>query len=656
MFRIKYICSVVLALGLLYQDAVAESYKLKSPDGNLIVQVNVGHAITYEVYYKGMQVVLPSDISMELENGTIGLEPRVAAVKMHEVNQTITPLYGKFSKIRDHYKELVFTFTGHYSVIFRAYNEGVSYRFVTDRKDSIKVVNEEAQFNLAGDPEAVLPEAHNLTSWELPYTSYPSVHSVPPGDSSIIPALFSYKKKGIKVVLAEADLLDYPGMYIRMDSGKIQGFWARYPSKTALGSWGNFVSVVKERSGFIAATKGERSFPWRVIMVTDDDRQLLANELIYQLASPSRLNNTSWIRPGKAAWEWWSDAMLPGANIPSGMDNRNTTLYKYYVDFAAQNHLEYILIDAGWSNIFHLAQVNPRIDIQEVISYAKARHVGVFLWCVAPTLMDSLPGNLDYIRRLGAAGIKVDFFDRNDQQPISWYEKIAGEAAKNKLMIDFHGCSEPTGLQRTYPNILNFEAVRGNECNKWDTTSNPDYHLLIPFIRMLGGPMDYTPGSMRNRTRTAFRPIPKGMPCTQGTRCHELAMYVLFDQPLAMLCGSPSEYDRYPDIMKFLSAVPTVFDDTKVLRARVGEYAIVAKKRGKSWYVGAMTNWSPRDMKLDLSFLPPGVNYQADIYTDLPQSNTDAEKYKHEVKILNRDSKLLLKLASGGGAVIYLHP
>jgi alpha-glucosidase len=482
------------------------------------------------------------------------------------------------------------------------------------------------------------------------------VSLVPNGDTVVLPALFSFEKLHIKVVLAESDLMNYPGMFIRVDHSKVHGFWAGYPAKTAMGSWGNFVSVVKKRAPFIAVTKGTRSFPWRVAIITDDDRELLSNELIYKLASPSKVHDAAWIKPGKAAWEWWSDAMLPGADIPSGMDNRNTALYKYYVDFAAKYNLQYVLIDAGWSNIFHLSKVNPKIDIREVISYAKKKKVGVFLWCVASTLMDSLKGNMNYLKNLGAAGIKVDFFDRNDQQTIGWYEKIASAAAKDRLMIDFHGCSEPTGMQRTYPNILNFEAVRGNECNKWDTTSNPDYHLLFPFIRMLGGPLDYTPGSMRNATRAAFKPLGHGIPFSQGTRCHELAMYVLFDQPLAMLCGSPTNYEKYPDIMKFLSAVPTVFDDTKVLKAEVGKYAMVAKKKGNSWYVGAMTSWSPRELTLDFSFLPKGTAYQADVYTDTPTSNEDAERYRHKVIKIDRQSTLQLHLSSGGGAVICLHP
>lgn len=641
---------------ILNKNALAQNYTLKSPDNNIAIKISTNRKIKYSVFYKNKEIILPSAISMELAGITLGQKDGIKNTLTQEVNQTISPLYGDFSILNDHYRELRITFTKNYAVIFRAYNNGIAYRFETNFPDSVKVINEEAQFNLAGNPEAILGEAHTLTSWELPYTTYDSMSEVPRNDSAILPALFSYPGSNVKVVLAESDLLNYPGMFIYMNGSHVQGFWAGYPSKTVLGSWGNFVSVVKQREPFIAYTKGKRAFPWRVVIITDEDKKLLSSKLIYKLASPSSIRNTSWIKPGKAAWEWWSDAMLPGADIPSGMDNRNTALYKYYVDFAAKNHLEYVLIDAGWSNIFHLTRVNPKINIKEVIAYAKHKHVGVFLWCVASTLIDSLKGNLHYLKSLGASGFKVDFFDRNDQQIINWYEEIAKEAAKDHLMADFHGCSEPTGLERTYPNILNFEAVRGNECNKWDTTSNPDYHLLIPFIRMTGGPMDYTPGSMRNRTKADFKPVPHGMPCSQGTRCHELAMYVLFDQPLAMLCGSPALYEKYPDVMKFLTAVPTTFDDTKVLSAKVGQYALIAKRKGANWYVGAMTNWDPKDMEVNFSFLPAEKVYHADVYTDVPESDRNAEEYNHQVIRITKNSKLLLHLASGGGAVIYLHP
>lgn len=620
--------------------AAAKDYLISSPDKRLTVEVAAGDSLSYSVSFKNAMIIRPSVIAMRINDQVLGRKCAFKKVK--------SSASGKFS-------ELTLISRDHYSVIFRVYNEGVAYRFVTNLKDSVKVFSERAEFNLSGSPGAVLAETDNYTAWELAYAEYSSVGEIGTAKHALTPALFSYKDSGIKVVIAESDLRDYPGMYIREEGDKIQGLWAAYPARTEMGSWGNFVSVVKERESFLTKTTGKRSYPWRVIIVTDDDKSLLTNRLIYKLAEPSRLGNTSWVKPGKAAWEWWHDALLPGVDVPSGMDNRNTALYNYYVDFAGRYKLEYMMIDAGWSNVYNLKEVNPEVDVREVIRHGASQRVGVFLWCVASTLLKDLDGNLDFLRYLGAAGIKVDFFDRDDAVAVSWMEKIAKAAAERKLMVDFHGCTKPAGLERTYPNIVNYEAVRGAECSKWDYTANPQHHMYIQFIRMLAGPMDYTPGSMRNKQKDAFKPVDPGLPSTQGTRCHELAMYVLFDQPFAMLCDSPAEYDKYPDIMKYLSAVPTVYDETKVLDAVFGEYDVVAKRKGCDWYVGAMTNWTPRDLPVDFSFLPAGKSFTVDVYTDGKEADKDAEKYDHRVVSITHDSNMSLQLAPGGGAVIYIH-
>ncbi len=641
--KIAYkVLPVFLLLAVLCNyDALAGTYLLRSPDRKLSVKVVINDSITYSISFNNTEVIKPSVIAMRLDKQVLGY--------LSDLKK------GKASESKE-YNELVFVSPDHYSVIFRAYNEGIAYRFVTDLKDSVKVLSERAEFNVKGDAGAVLAETENYTSWELPYVEYSSVASVNEGKRAVTPALFTYKNTGIKVVLAESDVFDYPGMYIKKDKDKIIGNWAAYPTKTVMGSWGNFVSVVKERADFIATTSGKRAYPWRVVIATDDDKRLLTDRLIYKLARPSRIRDISWIKPGKSAWEWWHDAMLPGADIPSGMDNRNTALYNYYVDFAARNKLEYMMIDAGWSNVYNLPAVNPKVDIREVIQHASSKKVGVFLWCVAATLLKDLNANLDFIRDLGAAGIKVDFFDRDDQEAIAWMEKIAEAAAERKLMVDFHGCTKPTGLEKTYPNIVNYEAVRGAECSKWDYTANPRHHMFVSFIRMLAGPIDYTPGSMRNKQKDSFKPVDPGLPSTLGTRCHELAMYVIFDQPLAMLCDSPVEYEKYPDIMNYLSAVPTVFDETKVLSAKFGEYAAIAKRKQNEWFIGAMTNWDPRDLEIDFSFLPAGKEYSAEVYSDGREADRDAEKYDHKKMKVNSTTKMNLHAAPGGGAVIYLHP
>ncbi|WP_214226292.1 glycoside hydrolase family 97 protein [Pedobacter sp. B4-66] len=640
--RISSIVAILSLTFYLSTGAFAKdkTYQLSSPNKALKVKLSFGDSTSYSISYKNSNVILPSVIAMVLQNKTLG---KTAVVK-----ETHSLKSGEFNELA------VYFFDEDYSLIFRAYNEGFAYRFITSIKDSIQILGEKATFNIAGSPAAIVQETDNYTSWEGPYLSYPSTAEISEGKRATTPALFDYKEKGIKVVIAESDLFAYPGMYIQKQSKSYVGDWAKYPTKTVMGSWGDFVSVVKERGAYLAKTNGKRSFPWRIIIVTDDDKELLNNHLVRKLARPSVVKNTDWIKPGKAAWEWWHDAMLPGASIPSGMANRNTDLYNYYVDFAANNKLEYLMIDAGWSDNYNLTKVNPKLDVKGVIKSAKEKRVGVFLWCVASTLLKDLNGNLDFLNSIGAAGIKVDFFDRDDQEAIQWIELIAKEAAKRKLMVNFHGCSKPTGLEKTYPNIVNYEAVRGAESDKWDYTINPDHHLIIPFLRMLAGPFDYTPGAMRNKTKAEFKPIDPGLPSGQGTRCHELAMFVIYDQPFAMLADSPTEYEQSPEAMKFLSAVPTVIDETKVLDAKLAEYVLMAKRKGEKWFVGAMTNWTERSIKLDFGFLEPGVNYTAQIYTDATDANVNATHYDLKTITVNNRMKMDLKLSSGGGAVIMI--
>jgi alpha-glucosidase len=637
-----------------FAKAVPKDYWLTSHDHRLKVKITVNDSITYSVFFKNSAVILPSVISMRLEHQILGASAQVMQTKRKSFLPKLRNAASIAGQTAYAYNELTVVLSNQYSLVFRAYNQGLAYRFVTRIKDSVKVIAERADFNMNGNPAAILQETNNYTTWEGPYTKYAAIAAIADGKRATTPALFDDKNSGVKLVIAESDLFDYPGMYVKKSGSYYTGNWARYPIKTAMGSWGDFISVVKETGNFIAHTNGMRQFPWRVLIVTDDDKDLLNNQLITQLARPPVVKNTSWVKPGKAAWEWWHDAMLPGASIPSGMNNRNTALYNHYVDFASANKLEYLMIDAGWSDNYNLKKVNPKLAVREVIKRAKEKGVGVFLWCVASTLLKDLEGNLDFLKAIGAAGIKVDFFDRDDQVAIQWMEEIAKAAAKRKLMINFHGCSKPTGLEKTYPNIVNYEAVRGAESNKWDYSINPDLHLVIPFVRMLAGPFDYTPGAMRNKTKTTFKPIDPGLPSAQGTRCHELAMFVIFNQPFAMLSDSPMEYIKYPDIMEFLSRIPTVFDETKVLEAKVGEYAMMAKRKGNDWFVGAMTNWDERELVLDFSFLDVGTAYEATLYIDGEEANVNAEQYTYKIMPVNNKTKIDLKMAQGGGAAVMI--
>ena len=650
-FKIVRQSATILLLTLLSVSGYGKEYEVISPDTQLKIMVSCDDVLTYSVFYKETEIVKPSAMGVILADQRLGEKPTVKDVRIRNVNETITPLYGKFKTLEDKYNETTIVFEGNYSLVVRAYDEGFAYRFVTHKKEQLIVTNEIFHVNINNNPAVSYAETSNYTAWELMYTDYATVSSIEEGKRAITPVLFSMPD-GLKVVIAESDVRDYPGMYMVKENGGFHANFAQYPDSIAMGSWGDFVTVVQSRKDYIAQTSGSKEFPWRMVMITDDDKSLLTNELVYKLAKPSVLSDLSWIKPGKAAWEWWHDAELPGADIPSGMDNRNTDLYKHYIDFAAEYGLEYMMVDAGWSNIFDLSRVNPKFDAQELINYAKSKNVGVFLWCVAAALRENTDQYMKMVSDWGAVGLKVDFFDRDDQLALKWMEDIAASAAKYQLMINYHGCAKPTGLQRTYPNIVTFEAVRGGECTKWDITANPKHHVTFPFSRMLAGSLDYTPGAMRNRSLQTFRPLDPGMPYSLGSRCRELAMFVIYDSYFTMLCDSPSEYRKYPDIMRFLSSVPVSFDYTKVLDAKVGEYILMAKQKGDDWYIGGMTDWTAREMVIDFSFLPKGKQYVAEIYRDGRDASLYADQYIFETKEINSNTKLSINLASGGGMAI----
>ncbi|HEY9049730.1 MAG TPA: glycoside hydrolase family 97 catalytic domain-containing protein [Ohtaekwangia sp.] len=621
-------------------------YSVTSPDSGLKIKVDVSTSVQYSVEHNGTAIVSPSAISLSLSTGLVlGKNGTVASTSTRSVNQTITRLYGKSATLQDNFNELTINFTQNYSLIVRAYNEGVAYRFQTALGGTLNVVSEEANFNFAATTSIIFPEADQaMQSWERSYVNYASIASINAGTFSITPTMFTFAS-GTRAVVAESDLFDYPGMYLQPSgtTNGMQGKWAQYPKTVSNPTDIYSYHRVLTRENFLATTSGTRDYPWRVVIVSDDDKDLLANELIYKLAKPSVLTNTSYIKPGRSAWEWWHDAILDTNKIPSGLNHLGFDLYKYYIDFAAQYKIEYITMDAGWSDTY----------AAQVCQYAASKNVKVFAWDFINLPIEN-PNRLAQLKALGIAGVKVDLIERDDQVAINWFQQLAQACADQQMMIIFHGCGKPTGLERTYPNILNFEAVRGAENDKWDFSANPTYHLQFPFIRMLAGPLDYTPGSLRNVHRSQFNYTPTGVPMSMGTRTHELAMYVIFDQPLGYLCDSPTQYQSNPDMMNFLSVVPTTWDQTVPLDAKVEDYAVMAKQTGNDWFVGAMTSEDARDIEVDFSFLPSGIDKVAEIWRDNESTEANAKAYTREVITVNSASKLNFHLASEGGLVMHI--
>ncbi len=656
-FILNCISLVLISFCISCNSQYKTTFKLSSPDNKLTLQINADSLLTYALKQEGKFIVNPSNIGMRLLDGDIwGENMKITGKSEKAVNEKVYPIVGKNKELIDHYNELTLTFDRGYSIIFRLYNEGMAYRFCGNREpgDSLIISSENASFNLNENPSVVLPETDNFTAWELSHVNYNGIADIQDGKYGITPTIFDNKMQDIRIVIAESDLHNYPGMYLRKQDNMMKGYWAAYPKKIEMGSWGNFITVAKEREDYLARTAGDHHFPWRIIIVAEEDKDLLTNEMIYLLAKPQQIKDTDWIRPGKATWEWWHCAILEDAPFPSGPGKLSTELYKYYIDFAAENNIEYLLVDAGWSNVFDHSKLNENIDIKEVIRYGNEKNVGVWLWTVAATLFQNPHCYLDSISKWGAVGVKIDFFDRDDAQIMPEYENLAKACAERRLMVDFHGCSKPTGLNRAYPNILTYEAVRGAECTKWDTSTNPDYQLQFIFSRMLAGPIDYTPGSMRNATREVFKPVDPGLPSTLGTRSHDLALFIILDSYFTMLADSPDEYRKYPDILDYLSRVPVTWDKTIPLKAKLNEYAVIAKQKENVWYVGGVNAWGKRQVPFDLTFLKDNKQYVAEIFRDTEESNVNANLYEHLTFDVKAEQTIQMNMASGGGFVMII--
>jgi len=461
-------------------------------------------------------------------------------------------------------------------------------------------------------------------------------------------ALILNPLNGPKIVITESDLDDYPGMWMRGSAGNIlKRVSAKYPKTIEKHSDRDL--RITERENYIAKTKGTRSFPWRIFAIGEKDGDLINNQLSYLLATSVKIEDTEWIKPGKIAWDWWNANNIYGVDFKAGI---NTETYKYYIDFASKFGLEYILLDEGWYKLGDLSAIVPGIDLNELIAYGKKKNVGIIVWMVWKTLDEKLE-TLEKLEKMGVKGIKVDFMNRDDQEMVNYYHKIAKLAAVHHLLVDFHGSYKPSGLRRTYPNVLTREGVNGGEEYKWSWNQTPEHNLILPFSRMLAGPMDYTPGAMHNAQKKDFKPI-FDTPMSMGTRCHQLAMYVCFESPLQMLCDAPSNYYREPECMEFLSAVPTVWDETMVLDAKVSDYLIIARRNGNNWFVGAMTDWDERDIELDLSFLPENKKYKMILYQDGINANRIAIDFKQIKRMVDSSFKKKIHLAKGGGLAVML--
>lgn len=657
----KKLCLAILSLLLLSGNASfaakEKKYVLSSPDGTLKVEISAGNELAYQVMHGNDTILSHSNIGLVLENGTIvGKTPRITGERRKKIKDNIESPFYRFKEFVATGNELDLKLKGGFGIIFRAYNEGVAYRFYTTQSSDIIIKEEQAEFNFKEDYTAYLPYT---TNDKKPMAmAYQNVYDIIPLSKAQPKLAFlpvTVDCGSVKLTLLESDLEAYPGMFVQSQQGKygLKGVFAPYPAKTDFYPWRK-QEYVTETTDFISRSRGSRSYPWRVLAITEKDTDMPVNNLVYALASPNRIGDTSWIKTGKVAWDWWNDWNLKGVPFKAGI---NMDTYKYYIDFASRNGLEFIVLDEGWYDpkSGDMLTVIPELDLPELIAYGKSKGVEIVLWTVFNVLDSQLEAACKKYADMGIKGFKVDFLDRDDQTAVEMVYRIAEMTARYKLTLDLHGIYKPTGINRTYPHIINFESVFGMEEVKWTDIKNnmPLYDVTFPYIRMMAGPVDYTPGAMRNATKADWRAM-YYTPASMGTRCHQLAAYIVHDSPFTMLCDAPTNYLNEQECVDFIASLPVEVDSTFIASGELGKYIVTVRKKDVNWYIGGMTNWDERDVQLDFSFLPEGVSYTAVLFKDGVNANKQAEDYRKETIRIDKDSRLTLHLASGGGFAMKL--
>ena len=651
------ILSLLLLIGNASFAAKEKKYVLSSPDGTLKVEISAGNELAYQVMHGNDTILSHSNIGLVLENGTIvGKTPRITGERRRKIKDNIESPFYRFKEFVATGNELDLKLKGGFGIIFRAYNEGVAYRFYTTQSSDIIIKEEQAEFNFKEDYTAYLPYTTNDKKPMV--MAYQNVYDITPLSKAQPKLAFlpvTVDCGSVKLTLLESDLEAYPGMFVQSQQGKygLKGVFAPYPAKTDFYPWRK-QEYVTETTDFISRSRGSRSYPWRVLAITEKDTDMPVNNLVYALASPNRIGDTSWIKTGKVAWDWWNDWNLKGVPFKAGI---NMDTYKYYIDFASRNGLEFIVLDEGWyaPKSGDMLTVIPELDLPELIAYGKSKGVEIVLWTVFNVLDSQLEAACKKYADMGIKGFKVDFLDRDDQTAVEMVYRIAEMTARYKLTLDLHGIYKPTGINRTYPHIINFESVFGMEEVKWTDIKNnmPLYDVTFPYIRMMAGPVDYTPGAMRNATKADWRAM-YYTPASMGTRCHQLAAYIVHDSPFTMLCDAPTNYLNEQECVDFIASLPVEVDSTFIASGELGKYIVTVRKKDVNWYIGGMTNWDERDVQLDFSFLPEGMSYTAVLFKDGVNANKQAEDYRKETIRIDKDSRLTLHLASGGGFAMKL--
>ena len=644
----KKMLLLIVCMGFMlpYINAQAKVIELSSPNGKLNLSLQISDKIAYSIKVQDKVLLDNCLLQLQLRDQTLGENPKIVSQKRKTITETIKPVVPlKYSSINNQYNQLIINFKGNYAVEFRAFDGGIAYRFISRMKDDIEVIGENFSISFPENYSAYTQQPNGFkTSYEDPYTKVETNLWKQSDKMSTLPVLIN-TSTGYKILISETDLTDYPGMFLK-GSGE-NGMYAVFPkAPLKFGEDGDRSLKILEEADYIAKTRGDRTFPWRYFIIAENDAKLVESTLPVQLAPASNIVDPSWIKPGQVSWEWWNDASPYGDDV-NFVSGYNLETYKYYIDFAAKQGIPYILMDEGWAKSTRDPYTpNPKVNVHELIRYGKEKNVGVILWLTWLTVENNFD-LFETFKKWGVAGVKIDFMDRSDQWMVNYYERVAKEAAKNELLIDFHGSFKPSGLEQRYPNVLSYEGVRGMEQMGGATPNNS---LLFPFIRNIAGPMDYTPGamiSMQPEVYSSRRPNSASI----GTRAYQLALYVVFESGIQMLADNPTMYYRNQDCTDFITKVPTTWDETKVLEAKVGEYIVVAKRKGEKWFIGAITNGkeSERTFTLNMDFLKVGKTYDMISFEDGINAGRQAMDYRKKISRITLKDPLQIKLVKNGG-------
>ena len=639
----------LLSLFVCYLSLSAQAQKnleLVSPNGDIKVSVRLADKIYYDVSCNNEVLLKDNSLQLKLKNQTLGEQPKLAGQKRASIKEELTPIVPlKYSSVNNEYNQLLLNLKGNYSVEFRAFNDGIAYRFITRQKGDIEVFGEDFSLKFPADYLLHLQQPGGYkTAYEEPYTHVTSQSWQPSDKRSVLPILID-TRKSYKILISESDLSDYPCMFLQ-GTGK-NGVTSTFPKvPLEFGDDGDRSLKILKEADYIAKTKGQRNFPWRYFVITKDDKQILENTMTYKLATKNQLQDVSWIKPGQVSWEWWNGATPYGQDV-TFKAGCNLETYKYFIDFASKFGIPYIIMDEGWAKSTRDPYTpNPDVDLHELIRYGKEKNVGIVLWLTWLVVEN----NFDLFKTFnewGVKGVKIDFMDRSDQWMVNFYERVAQEAAKHHLFVDFHGSFKPAGLEYKYPNVLSYEGVRGMEQMGGCV---PDNSVYLPFMRNAVGPMDYTPGAMISMQPNIYR-SERPNSASIGTRAYQMALFVIFESGLQMLADNPTLYYRNEDCTRFITQVPVTWDETVALDAKVGEYVIVAKRKGEKWYIGGMTNnkENERQFEINLDFLKDNKTYRLTSFEDGVNAGRQAMDYRINSSNVKKGQKISVKMARNGG-------